>query len=57
MVAVAALPDGINGGVKRVVLVISTVLSVKRQPSILLMPHTVQCCVRQVAGQETCAGC
>ena len=56
-VAVAALPEGINGGVRRVWLVISKVLSVKRQPAVLLMLHTVQCCTRQVAGQEKCAGC
>ena len=50
--AVATLPDGINAGVKRVVFVISKVLSVKRQPSVLLIPHAVQFRVRQVAGRR-----
>jgi len=50
--AVASLPDEINGGVKRVVFVISKVLSVKRQHPVLLIPHAVQFRVRQGVGRR-----
>ena len=46
--AVATLPDGINGAVKRVVFV----LTVKRQHPVLLIPHAVQFRVRQGAGRR-----